>query len=125
MSFWDAFFLCLIYVPLVLLWGPALFDIFDRADLSAHGRRSGSPSSSLVPFVGTLLYLIGRRPGTTRANRREIERANRGFAGRYAPSSTAAAAVAAGELHDRGKLTDGEFSIEKERLLGHQGASTR
>jgi hypothetical protein len=125
MSFWDAFFLCLIYLPLVLLWGFALFDVFDRDDLSGARKAVWVAVVVLVPFIGTLLYLIARRPGTTRADRQEIERANRELVARYAPSSTAEQLSLLAELHDRGKLTDGEFSIEKERLLGRQGASAR
>jgi hypothetical protein len=125
MSFWDAFFLCLIYVPLVLLWGFALFDVFGRDDLSGARKAVWVAVVVLLPFIGTLAYLIARRPGTTQADQREIDRANRELVSRYAPSSTAEQLSLLAELHDRGKLTDGEFSIEKERLLGHQRAPAR
>ena len=33
MSFWDAFFLLLIYIPLIMLWIFAVMDIFRRDDI--------------------------------------------------------------------------------------------
>jgi hypothetical protein len=122
MSFWNAFFLCLIYLPLVLLWGFALFDIFDREDLSGAGKALWCAVVILLPFIGTFIYLILCRPGTSAADRRELERAERERTARYASSSTAEQLSLLAELHDRGKLTDLEFAIEKEHLLG--GART-
>ena len=43
MSFWDVFFLLLIYVPLIIVWGFAVLDIFRRDDIHGGRRRSGSP----------------------------------------------------------------------------------
>jgi hypothetical protein len=125
MSFWNAFFLCLIYLPLVLLWGFALFDVFDRADVTGGRKALWVAVIILLPFFGTLIYLIARHPGASRSDRRALDRADRDLAARYAPSSSAEQLSLLAELHDRGKLTDAEFSIEKERLLGRTGAPAR
>ncbi len=125
MSFWDAFFLCLIYLPLVLLWGFALFDVFDRDDLIGAWKAVWVAVIVLLPFVGTLIYLVIRRPGTTARDRRALDRADRELTARYAPSSTAEQLSLLAELHDRGKLTDLEFAIEKEQLLGGPRTATR
>jgi hypothetical protein len=125
MSFWDAFFLCLIYLPLVLLWGFALFDVFDRADASGVQKALWVAVIILLPFVGTLIYLVLRRPGTSRSDRRALDRADREHAARHAPPSTAEQLSLLAELHDRGKLTDAEFSVEKKRLLERAAATAR
>lgn len=122
MSFWDAFFLCLIYLPLVLLWGFALFDIFDREDLGGARKAVWVAVVVLVPFFGTLVYLFARRPGA-RGNKQAASDRSDHYTARYGPSSTAEQLSLLAELHDRGKLTDAEFSIEKERLLGRARAA--
>jgi hypothetical protein len=63
----------------------------------------------LVPFLGTLVYLVSRPSGPTAQERRG------------APdivSNGVAELAKLAELHDRGKLTDSEFAAEKARLLG-------
>ena len=39
MSFWDTFFLLLIYIPLIMIWAFAVIDIFRRDDI--HGGAQG------------------------------------------------------------------------------------
>jgi uncharacterized protein YpmS len=122
MSFWDAFFLCLIYLPLVLVWAFSLFDIFDREDLTGARKAVWVAVVVLLPFVGTLVYLFTRRPGSRRNRQAATDAADRNAA-RFAPSSTAEQLSLLAELHDRGKLTDAEFAIEKERLLSRAAAA--
>jgi Phospholipase_D-nuclease N-terminal len=117
-SFWDAFFLFLIYVPLIMVWGFAVFDIFRRDDLGGGSKALWLVVVVFLPFVGTLLYLLFRRPGATPEERQAIDSASRDFVARYSPSSTAEQLEVIAGLHDRGKLTDSEFAAEKARLLG-------
>jgi hypothetical protein len=118
MSFWDAFFLFLIYVPLILVWGFAIFDIFRRDDLGGGSKALWLVVVILVPFFGTLVYLLFRRPGATPEERAAIDSASRDFVTRYSPSSSADQLQVLADLHDRGKLTDAEFTAEKARVLG-------
>src|SRR4051812_22874507 len=118
MSFWDAFFLLLIYVPLILIWGFAVFDIFRRDDLGGGSKALWLVAVVLLPFVGTLLYLLFRRPGGTPEERAALDTASRDFVARYSPSSSADQLTVLADLHDRGKLTDAEFTSEKARILG-------
>lgn len=61
-TFWDAFFLLLIWVPLIMLWGFALFDILRRPDLSGVAKALWVVCIFLLPWLGVLIYLIAR-PG--------------------------------------------------------------
>jgi phospholipase D-like protein/putative oligomerization/nucleic acid binding protein len=117
MSFWDAFFLFLIYVPLIMVWGFAVFDIFRRDDLGGGSKALWLVVVVFLPFVGTLLYLLFRRPGATPEERAAIDTASRDFVARYAPSTAAEQLQVLADLHDRGKLSDAEFATEKARIL--------
>jgi hypothetical protein len=121
-SFWDAFFLLLIYIPLILIWGFAVFDVFRRDDLSGGLKALWLVCIVLVPFFGTLIYLLFRRPGATPEERAAIDDASRDFVARYSPTSTAEQLSVLADLHDRGKLSDEEFATEKSRLLAGGGS---
>ena len=117
-SFWETFFLFVIFLPLVLVWVFALVDIFQRDDLSGGWKAVWVACVILVPFFGTLVYLITRPPGGTARERQEIDEASREFVERYSPDDRASQLKVLSDLHDRGKLTDEEFAAEKSRLLG-------
>ncbi|MBO3734321.1 SHOCT domain-containing protein [Glycomyces sp. NEAU-S30] len=117
MSFWDVFWLLLIWLPLVMMWTFPLFDIFRRDDLKGWLKALWVVIVILLPFFGTLIYLIARPAGATTAEREAIDASSRAFVAKYAPDNTAAQLQVLAELHDRGKLTDDEFQAEKARLL--------
>jgi hypothetical protein len=118
-TFWETFFLFLIFLPLALIWAFALVDIFRRDDLGGGWKAVWVACVILVPFFGTLIYLITRPPGATREERAALDQASRDFA-RYSPDSSASELKVLADLHDRGKLTDAEFTAEKERILGKE-----
>ena len=117
-SFWETFFLILIFLPLALVWAGALLDIFRRDDMGGASKALWVTTVILVPFVGTLVYLIARPAGATPEERAMIDEAGREPVARYAPTDRAAQLEVLAELHDRGKLTDAEFAAEKARVLG-------
>ena len=123
MDFWDFFWLLMIYVPLIMVWTFALVDIFRRDDMSGWGKAVWVLGVVLLPFFGTFLYLIFRRPGATPQERIAIDDANRDFVERYSPTTTASQLQVLADLHDRGKLSDVEFQAEKARLLGAEPAT--
>ena len=117
MSFWDAFFLFLIYIPLIIVWGFAVLDIFRRDDIHGGSKALWLVCVIFLPFFGTLLYLLLRRPGATREERaahrrREPRLRRRLFAGEHDGEQLSVLA----DLHDRGKLNDSEFAAEKARV---------
>jgi hypothetical protein len=123
-SFWENFFLFLIFLPLAMVWAFALLDIFRRDDIGGWSKALWVAVVILVPFFGTLMYLIGRPPGATEQERVMIDQASREFVATYSPSSTASELKVLADLHDRGALTDSEFAAEKTRLLGAAAPAT-
>ncbi len=117
-DFWENFFLFLIFLPLAMVWAFALLDIFRRDDMGGGLKALWVATVILVPFLGTLMYLLFRRPGATPQEREMLDQASRDFVQKYSPSDTATQLQTLSDLHDRGKLTDNEFAAEKARLLG-------
>ena len=121
-TFWNAFFLLLIWIPLLLIWTFALIDIFRRDDISGISKALWLVCVIVLPFIGTLIYVIARPAGATREERAAIEAASPQYAAAYATSDTASQLKTLADLHDRGKLTDEEFAAEKARLLQGGGS---
>ena len=120
-TFWENFLLLLIFMPLFMVWAFALVDIFRRDDIGGVSKALWLACVILVPFFGTLIYLIARPSGATDRERALLESANSGFAS-YTPTSEATELQMLADLHDRGKLTDDEFSAQKDRILGSRRA---
>jgi hypothetical protein len=120
-SFWEAFWLMVIFIPLVLIWGFALVDIFRRDDMSGGVKALWVCCVILLPFFGTLMYLIFRPMGATQEEREAIDQANRQFVETYTPTNTSEQLRTLADLHDRGKLSDTEFAVEKSRILQTAG----
>jgi hypothetical protein len=59
-TFWEAFFLLTIWVPLVMLWVSALVDIFRREDIGGVSKALWVVTIFVLPFFGVLIYLIAR-----------------------------------------------------------------
>lgn len=116
-TFWETFFLILIFLPLALIWAGALFDVFRRDDLHGVSKALWVAAIFLLPFFGTLIYLIARPTGVTPEERDLIDQAKR-VAAAPTPEARAFQLQALADLHDRGKLTDEEFAAEKARVLG-------
>ena len=123
MSFWNAFFLLLIYIPLLMVWGFAVLDIFRRDDIHGFAKAIWLVVVIFLPFIGTFIYLLMRPAGATKEERVAIEDASRNFVEKYSPTSAAEEIKTLADLHDRGKLTDAEFASEKARLLGSAPAA--
>jgi Short C-terminal domain len=121
-TFWETFFLFLLFLPLAMVWGFALVDIFRREDLGGWSKALWVRCVILVWFFGTLIYLVSRPAGATEAERVAIDQANREFVARYTPATGVSELAELADLHDRGKLTDSEFAAEKARLLSTESA---
>jgi Phospholipase_D-nuclease N-terminal/Short C-terminal domain len=116
-SFWETFFLLLIFLPLMMIWAFALVDIFRRDDIGGMSKALWVLCVFLLPFLGTLIYLIARPSGATEQERMMLDSVNRDYAASYSPPGTASQLQVVADLHDQGKLTDSEFEAEKARIL--------
>lgn len=117
-TFWETFFLLLLFIPLLMVWAFAMVDIFRRDDLNGWLKALWLVCVILVPFFGTLIYMITRPAGATPEERAMLDQASRDFVAKYSPTDGASQLQVLADLHDRGKLTDSEFAAEKARLLG-------
>ena len=66
MTFWEAFFLMLIWVPLVALWVTSLIDVIGRPDLTGLAKAAWVVCILLLPVLGVLIYLV-MKPRTATA----------------------------------------------------------
>jgi hypothetical protein len=113
-TFWDTFFLLLIWIPLLMVWAFALLDIFRRDDIHGLSKALWVACVIVLPFLGTFVYLIARPAGATKEERVVLDMQHREAARHTAAQQLQTLA----DLHDRGKLTDEEFAAEKARVLG-------
>jgi hypothetical protein len=123
LGFWEAFFLLLIWIPLILVWIFALVDIFRRDDISGGMKALWVVVVILLPFVGTLIYLLFRKPGATKFERAVFEEADR-TATRGKGPTVADQLARLSELHLAGRLTDEEWAAAKAQLLAGAGDAT-
>jgi Phospholipase_D-nuclease N-terminal/Short C-terminal domain len=121
-TFWETFFLLLIFLPLLMMWGFAFVDIFRRDDIGGFSKALWIVAVLLVPFFGTLIYLIARPAGATAEERRMASGATPGYYDTPTPApgppNAATQLEILAALHDRGKLTDDEFATQKSKVLG-------
>ncbi len=115
MTFWNFFFLILIYVPLVLLWVFTLVDLAHRKDLSSLARGLWAVAVVLLPLIGMLVYFVTRPEGVETST----------AAGVQPPGDASVAPMheqldeieKLAELRDSGALTDQEFASIKAKML--------
>ena len=113
-SFWEGFFLLLIWIPIIFLWGFALVDLFRRDDLSGWAIAGWLLLIIILPLLGVLFYFIFR-PVTAQdveaaeTYQKEVE---------FSKASSAADKLhKLSELRDKGDITQEEFDKQKAKLL--------
>lgn len=119
-GFGEAFLLFLIFIPLIMIWVFALFDIFRRDDMGGGMKALWVIIVILMPFFGTLIYLLFRPAGATLEERAMLDAQSREFVAQYSPTTQSPAdqLKILSDLHDAGKLTDAEFEAQKAKVLG-------
>lgn len=115
MSFWEFFFLLLIYVPMVMLWLFALTDLSGRADISGVAKGLWAVAIVLLPIIGMIIYFI-TRPDDPEMQPTAVERVDE-IAEESQARSTVDELEKLATLHDSGTLSDEEFASAKAKLL--------
>ncbi len=116
MTFWNFFFLILIYVPLIMLWIFALSDLARRADLSGLAKGLWAVAVVLLPLIGMLVYFITRPDDADMSPNAEIKyRESQAF---ELTEERLAEVEKLAALRDSGALTDEEFAAMKAKILG-------
>jgi hypothetical protein len=109
MTFWEWFFLFLIYIPLLMMWGVALVDIFMRQDLSGGTKALWVIGLFVFPWVGLLVYLL-TRPSTVPGalTSAPVE----------APTSSLAGELEQlAKLRSQGVISEAEYAAAKAKLI--------
>lgn len=119
--FWSMlwFFLFFLWIWLLI----SLFaDIFRSDDLGGWGKAGWILFLIVIPWLGALVYLIARGGSMQERSMKDMaarEKATRGYIQNVAGSGTAADELTKlASLHDRGVLSDEEFTQQKAALLG-------
>jgi len=113
-SFWEGFFLILIWVPIIFLWGFALVDLFRRDDLSGWAVAGWLLLIIILPLLGVLFYFIFRPVTAQDVQAAEEYKQEMEF---NKASSAADKLHKLSELRDKGDITQEEFEKQKKRLL--------
>jgi len=121
-TFWQVFFILMIFIPLLLLWVFTLIDLFQRTDLSGAAKALWAIAIVLLPFIGMLVYFILRDSQssappavpTAPLTTTEVVVVGQPDVARLADQLERLA-----ELRDKTILTDDEFQREKDKLLGY------
>jgi hypothetical protein len=61
--FWHALWIGLVLIPVTILWVSCVFDIFARRDMGAASRILWLLGVIVLPFFGSLIYLLSRPRG--------------------------------------------------------------
>lgn len=122
MNWWDVLWILFIVIPMVMLWGFALVDLFQRHDISGWAKAAWLFGIIFFPIIGTLVYVLFRPRYIDESyfDRRAANQTAGDWDQRMAPPSSSRAEQLSvlSQLHDSGKLTDSEYSAEKSRVLG-------
>ncbi|MEN8113843.1 MAG: SHOCT domain-containing protein [Actinomycetota bacterium] len=116
MTFWELFFILLIWIPLVTLWVFTLIDLFQRSDISGAAKALWAIAIIFLPLIGMLVYfIVFDSAGEPLSPAHVEEPAGQGGSG---AADAADQLERLADLRDRGILTDDEFQREKDKLLG-------
>lgn len=109
LSFLAFFFLLVIWIGLFLTWSISIWDIFRRHDLSGGAKAGWFILVIVIPFIGTVIYLLVRpRNLDAHVTTEMVEGAS--------PQSAAQQIETLARLHEAGHLTDEEFARQKAKL---------
>jgi hypothetical protein len=110
LSFLAFFILLVLWIGLFLTWSFSIWDIFRRHDLSGVAKAGWFVLVIIIPFIGTVVYLL-RRPRSAGP-----EFASRVEGSSATPQTTSQQLETLARLRDGGYLTEEEFQRQKAKL---------
>lgn len=117
--FWHVLWICLIVIPVTIIWVTIAIEIIRRHDLSAFQRICWLLVLFIFPLLGAITYLIvSWRSAGARAAHTATPQAS---AGKPATPSTVDDLTELDRLRRSGALTDAEFEAGKRQILEGQG----
>jgi len=102
--FWEVFFISIVVIPLLYIWGFAICDLFMRPDLSGLKKVIWLLAIIFFPVVGTLAYFV-THPVTSLVGAHGREK--------YLPGVLASL----DSLHDAGDLSDSEYERRRAEVM--------
>jgi hypothetical protein len=125
--FWHVLLVCLVVIPVAIMWFAIAYELFTRRDLRWWQRGGWLIAILVFPLLGSLVYLAytwltaGRRRTTTPAPAGAAVPAGARHASPIPDSDTDLASL--DRLRRNGVLSDAEFDAGKRRVL--QGVTTQ
>jgi hypothetical protein len=115
-TFWNLFFVMLIFIPLILLWLFTLNDLTRRSDMSGLSKGLWAVAVVFLPVIGMLLYFIVRPDAPVMAAPAGVVRSD----DRDQPLSDAdiEELEKMHRLRESGAITGAEFASLKTKMLG-------
>jgi hypothetical protein len=101
--FWSVLVVMFIFIPLLMIWGFAVVDLFTRPDLGGFSKVLWLFGILFLPVLGTILYFL-TRPAYPMPRKSESDIMMDNL-------------TRLNVMHDTGQLTDDEYQRQRERLL--------
>jgi uncharacterized membrane protein len=114
-SFWQGFFLILIWVPLIMLWAMTCMDLFQR-DMNGWLVALWLLVIFVLPFLGVFCYWIFRPMTLTAKDKERQEQMVEDVEAARAAHETDQL-YKLQELKEKGTITEEEFEKKKAKLL--------
>ncbi len=115
-TFWNIFFLLLIFIPLLLLWLFTLNDLTKRSDMSGLSKGLWAIAVVFLPVIGMLLYFIVRPDAPVMAAPAGVVQSDDGDQSLSDADSEELEKMH--RLKELGAITDTEFASLKTKMLG-------
>jgi hypothetical protein len=115
-TFWNIFFLLLIFIPLLLLWLFTLNDLTKRSDMSGLSKGLWAIAVVFLPVIGMLLYFIVRPDAPVMAAPAGVVQSDDGDQSLSDADSEELEKMH--RLKESGAITDTEFASLKTKMLG-------
>lgn len=122
-SIWNALWVVIVsflFISFLMILFGIIADLFRDRDLGGGAKAVWVVVLILLPFLGSLVYLIARGQGMAERSQREQQAAKDQFDSYVrdvAASGAASELEKAAALHQAGKLSDAEYATLKAKIL--------